>query len=60
MEITEVQAREFQKLFFEEYGEELPLEEALEQGGKLVSLVEAVYRPIKSKSQENSQTPTSN
>jgi hypothetical protein len=60
MEINEIQAREFQELFRREYGEELPLEEALEQGGKLVSLVEAVYRPIKTKSQEKNQTPTNN
>jgi hypothetical protein len=60
VEINEIQAREFQKLFRREYGEELSLEESLEQGSKLVSLVEAVYRPIKSKSQENNQTPTSN
>jgi hypothetical protein len=37
---------EYQKLFRQTYGKEISYEQAMEQGEKLIQLVQAVLRPI--------------
>lgn len=45
MSIQEQQITEFQKLYKEEYGEDISKEEAYDKGLRLVQLIQAVYKP---------------
>lgn len=44
--LDRVAIREFQKIYLEEFGEEIPYEEALRQGNDLLRLFEVIFRPI--------------
>lgn len=39
--------REFRKIYFEEFGEEISDEQAMELGTSLLALFDKVYRPLK-------------
>jgi len=47
MQITNKQSKRFQKLWKDEFGEEIEKEKAREEALRLVRLVELVYKPIK-------------
>jgi len=44
--ITEEQVAKFQFLYKSRFGKELSQQEALEQGARLLKLVELIYKPI--------------
>lgn len=46
MEITTEQLNTLERLYKVRYGHDLSPDEALELGGKLLTLVQAVYKPI--------------
>lgn len=48
--ITKNDAEKFQKLFKEETGEKITLEEAFEMAESLVEMIRAVYNPNKNRS----------
>ena len=47
--ITEADAIKFQKLFKEEYGQDISLEEAFDCAESLVDMIRLIYKPIKKK-----------
>ena len=47
MRLTDEQISEFQRLYKNRFGEDVSREEAIAQGLDLISLMRAVYRPIK-------------
>ena len=45
MRINDKQLEEFQKLYKENFGEDISKQEALEKGLKLVNLIKLIYKP---------------
>ena len=45
--LSEEAVLEYQQIYKKEFGEEISLEEAKEQGTKLLKLFSIIYRPIK-------------
>jgi hypothetical protein len=47
MALSETALKEFKKLYFEEYGEEISDEKAAKLGENLLTLFKHIYRPVK-------------
>ena len=45
--ISETALQEFKKLYVEEFGEDIPNEQAMELGTNLLTLFHHIYRPVK-------------
>lgn len=45
--LSEAALRDFQKIYKEEFGKEIPESEALEVGANLLTLFNHIYRPVK-------------
>lgn len=48
-QLSEMAVLEYQQIYKKEFGEEISLEEAAEQGTKLLRLFDIIYGPIKKK-----------
>ena len=46
MRLSDKHISDFQNLYLEEYGINLPQEEALRRGSDLIELIRAIYKPI--------------
>lgn len=47
MRYSEKHISDFQKLYIEEFGINLSEDEAIDRGGKLIELIQIIYKPIK-------------
>jgi len=58
MRLSKEAIKEFQEIWYKEFGERISEEKAQERGEDLISLFEIIYRPISKKARKNSTDKT--
>ena len=58
--LTDKHISNFQEIYFQEFGEKISKEEALEQGTKLLQLVRTVYQPMTEEDYEKIEAQAQN
>ena len=49
MQLSDAQIKEFQKIYYDKFNENISSEDAYEAGLKLIQLLKLTYKPIKKK-----------